>query len=219
MGVVAPPRNPDGSTGRVRRRCGLSSSVDGTSFCCTAWPVSKEPRTLASTGEVATTVDELQYGFGRGPCLSAAADPGVVRISDLATDERWPQLAQEVLARTPVRAVLSCHLVEDPQRCALNMYGPEPGAFDNESINVAALFAAHARVLLIHAASVNKATNLEHALTTSRQIGAAVGILMSAHKITADDAFELLRVSSQHLHRKLHDIAFDVTQTGVLPEL
>jgi AmiR/NasT family two-component response regulator len=44
-----------------------------------------------------------------------------------------------------------------------------------------------------------------------------MGILMNQHKITRDDAFNLLKVSSQHTHRKLHDVATEVADTGALP--
>ena len=61
-----------------------------------------------------------------------------------------------------------------------------------------------------------RADNLTLALQTSRRIGAAVGILMSLHKITEPQAFDLLRAASQHSHRKLRDLALDVIDTGWL---
>jgi AmiR/NasT family two-component response regulator len=100
---------------------------------------------------------------------------------------------------------------------ALNLYGETAGALDDDAVTSAALFAAHARVLLMHADSSGKAASLATALTTSRQIGTAIGILMNARRITADDAFELLRGSSQQLNRKLRDVALEVTETGTLP--
>jgi hypothetical protein len=39
---------------------------------------------------------------------------------------------------------------------------------------------------------------------------------MSQHKITRQQAFDLLRISSQHTHRRLADIAVDVADTGTL---
>ena len=65
----------------------------------------------------------------------------------------------------------------------------------------------------------DKAANLERALSSNRQIGAAMGILMARFKLTDDQAFDLLRKTSQHLHRKLRDIAEEVTLTGELPQL
>jgi AmiR/NasT family two-component response regulator len=61
-------------------------------------------------------------------------------------------------------------------------------------------------------------THFKLALTSARRIGAAIGILMARHVITDDQAFDLLRICSQHSHRKLRDIAEDVVLTGVLPE-
>jgi AmiR/NasT family two-component response regulator len=39
---------------------------------------------------------------------------------------------------------------------------------------------------------------------------------MSQHKITREQAFNLLRITSQHTHRKLSQIAADVADTGTL---
>jgi hypothetical protein len=61
-----------------------------------------------------------------------------------------------------------------------------------------------------------RASNLEQALQTSRQIGQAIGILMWSRKITAQQGFELLRAASQHTHRKLRDVATEVCDTGTL---
>jgi hypothetical protein len=62
-----------------------------------------------------------------------------------------------------------------------------------------------------------KIANLERALVSARRIGAAMGVLMQAHKITDLDAFDLLRLASQRSHRKLPDVAEDVLLTGALP--
>lgn len=183
-----------------------------------AWPRGKQPRSLASSGQTGEAVDQLQYDLGEGPCLTGAAESQIVHIPDIAHEDRWPKFTAAVQSQTPVRGVLSCHLLDEPERSALNLYSTRPGEFDTAALSIAALFAAHAHVLLTHAASTDKAANLEHALNTSRQIGAAIGILMNTHKITYEQAFGLLRASSQHLHRKLNDIADDVNQTGTLPE-
>jgi hypothetical protein len=63
-----------------------------------------------------------------------------------------------------------------------------------------------------------RARHLRRALERSRDIGAAVGVLMALHKVTQDDAFEMLRRSSQHHDRKVHAVAREVISTGTLPE-
>lgn len=62
----------------------------------------------------------------------------------------------------------------------------------------------------------DKIANLEQALITCRRIGAAIGILMSVRKVTEDQAFAVLKVASQHGHRKLREIADEVLLTGTL---
>ncbi|MDF8264836.1 GAF and ANTAR domain-containing protein [Luteipulveratus flavus] len=193
-------------------------SVPGcSSAAVTAWPVQRQPRSLATSDEVAAAIDQLQYDLGDGPCLSAASEHESVRIADIRTERRWPTFAEALATDFTIRAVLSFHLVDEPQRSALNLYAEDAEVLDEESFATATLFAAHARVLLMHAASAGRAGNLEHALTTSRQIGSAVGILMHAYKISDEEAFRLLRVTSQRLNRKLADIAQDVADTGTLP--
>jgi AmiR/NasT family two-component response regulator len=44
-----------------------------------------------------------------------------------------------------------------------------------------------------------------------------MGILMAKHLVTKEQAFDLLRITSQHSDRKLRDVALEVTNTGVLP--
>jgi AmiR/NasT family two-component response regulator len=58
---------------------------------------------------------------------------------------------------------------------------------------------------------------LEAALGSSREIGMAMGVLMSRGRTSQDEAFDLLRRASQHLNRKLRDVAANVIETGVLP--
>jgi AmiR/NasT family two-component response regulator len=58
---------------------------------------------------------------------------------------------------------------------------------------------------------------LRDALTNAREIGAAIGIVMSSHRLTHAAAFERLTLLSQRTHRKLRDIATDIVDTGEVP--
>jgi hypothetical protein len=72
------------------------------------------------------------------------------------------------------------------------------------------------RLELAVAAERNKAANLEVALASNREIGQAIGILMAAYKLTSQQGFDLLRMASQHAHRKLREVAREVCETGML---
>ena len=67
-------------------------------------------------------------------------------------------------------------------------------------------------------AADTEAAHLRRALDHSRDIGAAVGVLMSMRMVPRDEAFGLLRRASQDQNRKLHELALDVLSTGELPE-
>jgi hypothetical protein len=66
------------------------------------------------------------------------------------------------------------------------------------------------------AAERNMSANLQVALASNREIGQAIGILMSTYKLTSQQGFDLLRLASQHTHRKLRDVALEVCETGML---
>jgi DNA-binding response OmpR family regulator len=61
-------------------------------------------------------------------------------------------------------------------------------------------------------------TQLQMALTSNRQIGVAVGVLMAREKVTSERAFDLLRRRSNHTNRKLRDVAEEVALTGQLSQ-
>ncbi|MFW5474333.1 ANTAR domain-containing protein [Knoellia sp. CPCC 206450] len=67
--------------------------------------------------------------------------------------------------------------------------------------------------------SSKQAKNLEGALQTARTIGAAVGIVMTHHRLSEAQAFELLRKASMDANSKLRLVAEDVVLTGAVPGL
>ena len=60
--------------------------------------------------------------------------------------------------------------------------------------------------------------NLQQALGAGAnpEIDAAIGILMTCHRVTYAQAFDLLRIASRQSHRKLRGLATNVVRTGVL---
>ncbi len=74
------------------------------------------------------------------------------------------------------------------------------------------------RERLHEAAASRKAAkeHLELALSSNREIGVAVGVLMANHKLTDEQAFDLLSRVSQRTNRKLRVIAVEVARAGML---
>ena len=58
--------------------------------------------------------------------------------------------------------------------------------------------------------------HLEAALGSCRRIGAAIGIVMHATKVTEDEAFAVISAISQRRNRKLRVVADDIVLTGTI---
>ena len=175
-------------------------------------------RTAASTGDLATVGDQIQYELASGPCVEAIVDNTVFRVGDIAGDRRWPEFGARAHAETGATSMMSLRLfMEGEDRIAgLNLYATQLDAFDDDAQVIATVLATHSAIALRAVLAEEKAANLTKALTSNRRIGMAMGVLMASHKVTEDDAFTLLRLASQNTNRKLVDIAQDVIDTGTL---
>lgn len=113
--------------------------------------------------------------------------------------------------------VLAYSLVgADERRLILHPESAE--GFDDATIADAAMFAAQASSLLALSDALNTVAGLEAALAGSRDIGAAIGVLMVRRTIGRAAAFDVLRRASQHSQVKLRDVAAGFLQTGRLPD-
>jgi GAF domain-containing protein len=184
----------------------------------TVLPSRGSPRTLAATDQRPRDVDTLQYSVQEGPCLEAIETDDLALAEDLRTDQRWPHFGPECAARFNVHSMVGVRLVLDgPERGALNLYAAPPHAFTEEDADLAATLAPFISVVLQNELYAGKVTDLQIALSSSRSIGTAVGILMARHLITSSEAFTRLSQTSQRLNRKLRDLALQVELTGDLP--
>ncbi len=175
--------------------------------------------TPAATDEAATRADTLQYEIGSGPCVDAALDDSVYVTSNVTSDGRWRAWGERVASEVGVRSVFAqrLHLLDDSQVVAsLNIYSDQPAAFDDHAVGMGLVLATHASLILSETIARDRAHNLTRALESNREIGVAMGILMHQHRLTRDQAFDLLRVASQDSNRKLADVAADVADTGEL---
>ncbi|MFF4014945.1 GAF and ANTAR domain-containing protein [Streptomyces sp. NPDC001843] len=177
----------------------------------------RQVETLAPTEKLVIDSDQLQARLGEGPCFDAAATSKgerVYRIADL-TDvaPRWP--AYSVQARElGVGSMMGFLLfTEDEDLGALNVYSRKPGAFTEASETAGWLLASHASVAF---SSARTHAQMERAVATRHVIGEAMGILMGSHRLTEDQAFDVLRRYSQENNVKLRDVARRVCEKGAL---
>lgn len=174
----------------------------------------RKVRNQAASSRLPSDVDALQEEVGEGPCLETAFAQHTVLVADLSSESRWPAFSARA-ARLGVRSMLAFHLyVEGDNLGALNLYSRQPGAFDERSVTVGELFAAHAAVAC---SAAQRESALERALRSRELVGQAQGILMERGRLTADQAFATLQRASQDRNVKLAEVARRLVETGDLP--
>lgn len=176
--------------------------------------------TAAFDGQLAMDADELQYERGYGPCLDAGRAGELFVVTDMRTEERWPDYARHVAA-LGVRSSLSVPLpFQGATIGALNNYARTPDAFGEADVAMGQEVAAFVAIAVGNAESAARATsdvaNMRRAMLSRSVIEQAKGILMERYKITAEQAFTLLTHASQRHNVKLRAVAEELTTTGVL---
>jgi hypothetical protein len=172
--------------------------------------------TPVETDRVATELDQLQYEFGEGACVEAArpSGPAMAASDDLTADARWPRFGPAAAA-LGFRSLVSTALLPDapsPQLSgALNVYCRRAHGIAPADRDVLLLLATHASLALAWTQAVTRGEleveQLRRALDSRDAIGQAKGILMARRGISANQAFDLLRRTSQEVNVKLRDLA------------
>ena len=121
-----------------------------------------------------------------------------------------------------MRSLLALPLATGDVTGALNLYARYPQAFgvvDRARAQLLAALAAGAFALAQnHENEDRRAANFQAGLATREMIGQAQGILMERERISADQAFDVLRRASQHLNLKLREVAQTLIETGERPD-
>ncbi|MEU6132861.1 GAF and ANTAR domain-containing protein [Saccharopolyspora sp. NPDC047091] len=171
--------------------------------------------TLAVTDDLVGNSDRFQVELGEGPCLDAAQHrEQAYRIADMTGTTRWPRYAAKA-RELGIGSMMGFLLFTDEDELgALNLYSSRPGAFTDHSELIGWIMASHAAVAF---SSARVDAQLHSAVATRQLIGEALGIVMERYKISADQAFDVLRTSSQHTNVKLRDVAERIATTGEIP--
>ncbi len=172
------------------------------------------PATVASSTDEAKHLDEKQYEFDDGPCLTALREQHRVLIPDLESDDRWHQYAQAI-AGDGIRTVLAVPIgVQEPYKAALNCYSRHLSAFGPAAIDEIERHAVSISRILRLALRVHSPgaypDHLRHALQSRAVVDAAVSLTMVQTRGGREQALEVLRRAAQDSNRTVHDIAQDI---------
>jgi GAF domain-containing protein len=179
------------------------------------------PITAVFTAQLALDCDESQYGHGYGPCLHAATSGEVTEIADTRSDTRWPDYSRMAAERGALSSLSLPLPISEGMSGALNIYARETDAFDDDDREAAMKFVPYAAVAASNMRDYEEArtmaANLQAALESRAVIDQAKGILMERHKVTADQAFQVLAQVSMQKNIKLRLVAEELVMTGQLP--
>ena len=120
------------------------------------------PATVASSSAEARSLDERQYAFDDGPCLTALRHQRTVLIPDLQADEAGP--VSQAVSDEGIQTILAVPIpTGNGSRSALNCYSTKLHAFGPETVTAVEEHAASLSRILrlamrVHARSPTRST-------------------------------------------------------------
>jgi GAF domain-containing protein len=200
--------------GLVRVAVDSFSRADEEVFCGITLLRPHSAATVASSSIEAQAMDEVQYGYGDGPCLKAARDGETVHIVDFLQETRFPEY-REAIAHHGVRSALGVPIQLDAGASAgLDFYSRRPNAFSDEAMALAQGFACQvSRSLRLAVNMARLSDDLAHrqkAMESRTAIDMAVGAIMAQNRCDQEQAMTILRRASSARNIKLRDLALEL---------
>ncbi|WP_159801237.1 GAF and ANTAR domain-containing protein [Arthrobacter zhaoguopingii] len=173
--------------------------------------------TVASSSVAATELDEVQYGYGDGPCLTAIRTGETAVVQDTRTDPRWPEYLTAIEGRGYFSVLGVPLMTGGDGGAAVNLYAEAPGVFTADIVSQVEEYAAEAastlELALQLAAHKDAAANLQAAMESRTNIDIAVGIIIAQNRCTQQEAIQILRRASSHQNVKLRVLAEQLVQS------
>ncbi|MFI2565152.1 ANTAR domain-containing protein [Paenarthrobacter sp. NPDC018779] len=174
----------------------------------------KRTATIGGSSERAVVLDRIEQSLGEGPCVDAL-DSGVPKIlEDAATDPRWPDYSEALLAAGISSALGVPMDLGEESAAVLNFFAAEPGLFTKKTVDDAVRFVAMSskalRLAVRIAAADQRGDDLKAAMESRTVIDLACGMIMAQNRCSHDEAFDILRRASSDRNRKLRDIAQEI---------
>ena len=218
------PDDPDLLAVRLATAAAAVLPVEGVGLSIHGEPGLRTP--LAASSDLASTAERLQFTAGSGPCLLAAESGLPVFATEELLARRWPVFHDLLVTRTPLRSVLALSL---PGRLrgigGMDLYCADPRgatAVDTfEARCIAELVADHLAAAADWSAWTPTETpdwvDTPDAQRRGR-LWRAVGLLVVALEVPAEDALALLRGHAYAAGRTADDVAADLVERRLQPE-
>lgn len=174
----------------------------------------RKPQAVAASDAAAKALDELQNGFGQGPCLTALRQQATLHVPDLAAETRWGPYVRTAM-KHGVSSILAVPLdLAGDAEAVLNLYSGCSNGFSAGDVATVESFAGQAASslrLILRITQLSDARNdLAAAMQSRTVIDMAVGAIMAENRCDRDTAFNILTRASSTRNIKLRDIAATV---------
>lgn len=171
----------------------------------------RKAATVASSSEYARKMDEVQYNFGDGPCLSAAREQTIMEVPDVDREKRWSKYIEAITGHGLHSILAVPFALGGEAKAALNLYSETPGEFGAAKVATAKSYVGEAsrslRLAVRVAQNSEYAADLKAAMESRTVIDIAVGIVMGQSHCGQSEAFEILKKASSHRNMKLRELA------------
>lgn len=173
--------------------------------------------TLAFSSELAALNDELQYTANTGPCLQALEDGSSVESEDLGNEARWDSYTAAAV-RCGARSVLSLPIdAAEAGHGVLNLYSRVVRGFSDKDRLACAEFAGVIADIIAATARIGAdsalAERLQEALNRRSDVAQAIGVFMARHECGAEEAFDLLLLTSREHGEDIYTTAARIGAT------
>lgn len=189
----------------------FSASMGMEVVCAVTLHRHRRLTTAAWSTPDARKFDEIQQGFGEGPCLHSMETQTTVLVRDTRTDPRWPDYCQAMAALGQLSVLGVPLALDEGATAALNIFATVPDAFDPGTITSAELFASQAQRALRLAVRIGVrqqlADDLRAAMESRTAIDLAAGIIMGQNRCSQHEAMAILTKASSGRNKKLRDVA------------
>lgn len=177
-------------------------------------------RFLSASDETIRAIESLQIEMGEGPCLRAYQTGEICLVPDLKNDETFPSFAPRAL-EFGMASVQSFPLCVDGLCIgALNLYSGTTTPLEDAAVEAGRLLADVATTYIMNcrnlAESHRLAGQLQRALDSRVVIEQAKGKLSQQRGVTVVEAFEIIRRFARSNGRKLHEVAAEVVEGGLM---
>jgi hypothetical protein len=176
---------------------------------------------MGGSDERSRSLEDEQTRDREGPEVIASLEVGIVSVTDLRSEERWPSFV-EAARREKVRSLLALRLhLEGQTSAGMIFYSSRPHGFGRDAMAAAHALAAEAskglRLVLRIVSLQETEENLRAAMASRTPTDLAVGVIIGQERCSYDVALEWLFRAARTRNVSIRDLAAEIVAAADEP--